>query len=258
LLLLPVEPFRYYLDGGAPFSSRSALSGFVPSVAAQENGKCQMDKLLKVQEVATILGVTTAWVYDHANRKRPRLVSPERAGPDWLAVGARAYPRPLPDLLNTMASQGDSYSAVRKVRMYLNAMVGVCLDERLISENPARKLELPTQLLRSACERFYTPEKIRRLLSKSHGREHLMLRIFMNCGLHRGELFALREDDVEPGRLRINEAGKDVERGDLGDQNSWEAHGQQGPYHTTSSGASDLLFPSKEALLFAWELPRAI
>jgi excisionase family DNA binding protein len=32
-----------------------------------------MEKLLTVEDVAQILSVSTAWVYDHADRKRPRI-----------------------------------------------------------------------------------------------------------------------------------------------------------------------------------------
>jgi integrase len=121
---------------------------------------------------------------------------------------------PLQDLLNTMALRGDSNSSVKKARTYLNAMLEYARDERLISDNPARKLQLPTRLLRAPCERFYTLDEVRRLLSTAHGREHLVLRIFINCGLRPGELFALREDDIEPRQLRIDEAIKEVERGE--------------------------------------------
>ena len=34
-----------------------------------------MDRLLTVDEVAEILHVSTAWVYDHADRKRPVIPS---------------------------------------------------------------------------------------------------------------------------------------------------------------------------------------
>jgi hypothetical protein len=44
----------------------------------------------------------------------------------------------------------------------------------------------------------------------------LVLRIFFNCGLRPGELFAPREDDVEPWQLRIDESVKETERGDRG------------------------------------------
>jgi excisionase family DNA binding protein len=34
-----------------------------------------MEKLLTAEEVAKIFGVSTAWVYDHADRKRPTIPS---------------------------------------------------------------------------------------------------------------------------------------------------------------------------------------
>jgi excisionase family DNA binding protein len=34
-----------------------------------------MDKLLTAEEVAKILNVSTAWVYDHADRKQPLIPS---------------------------------------------------------------------------------------------------------------------------------------------------------------------------------------
>jgi excisionase family DNA binding protein len=34
-----------------------------------------VERLLTVEEVAEILSVSSAWVYDHADRKRPRIPS---------------------------------------------------------------------------------------------------------------------------------------------------------------------------------------
>ena len=145
--------------------------------------------------------------------------SEKKTRPSVLALlGARPVREltrdPLQELLNTMARRGDSHSAVKKTRTYLAAALEYARDEKLIADNPARKLELPTKLLRRPCERYYTLEEVRRLLTHAHGREHLVLRIFFNCGLRPGELFALREDDVEPGQLRIDESVKESERGD--------------------------------------------
>ena len=191
-------------------------------------------------------------------------------------VGARKVREltrdPLQDLLNTMAVRGDSYSKVKKVRTYLAAALEYAHDERLIDSNPARKLELPTKLLRAPCERFYSLEEVRRLLSTAHGREHLVLRIFINCGLRPGELFALREDDVEPRQLRIDESLKEKETGDkrIGETKTpgsrayvsisqglqeeldiWiQARRQQRPYHKTAESESDLLFPSETGTPF--------
>lgn len=180
---------------------------------------------------------------------------------------------PLQELLNGMAARGDSYSVVKKARTYIAAALEFARDEHLLADNAARKLELPTQLLRAPCERYYSLEEIQRLLSKAHGREHLVLRIFINCGLRPGELFALREDDVEPGQLRIDEAVKEAERGpkrmgatktvaskayvgiSTGLQEELKiwiaARRQKTAYHTTASGSpSDLLFPNEKGRPF--------
>jgi integrase len=179
----------------------------------------------------------------------------------------------LQDLLNTLARRGDSYSAVKKARTYISAAFEYARDEHLIVDNPARKIELPVQLLRGPCERFYTQDEVRRLLSTAHGREHLVLRIFINCGLRPGELFALREDDVQPGQLRIDEAVKESERGKrrIGDTKTVASRGyvgistglqeeldiwirarhQKRPYHArTDASPSDLLFPSETGTPF--------
>ena len=174
-----------------------------------------------------------------------------------------------------MATRGDSRSAVMKARTYLSAMLAYGRDERLILDNPARKLEIPERLLKKTCERFYTLEEVRRLFANAHGREHLVLRVFLNCGLRPGELFALREDDVEPGRLRIDEAVKETERGArrIGDTKTassrsyvtvseglqqelemWiQARQQKQMYHSAASGlaaTSNLLFPSEAGTTF--------
>jgi integrase len=180
---------------------------------------------------------------------------------------------PLQELLNTMAARGDSTSKIKQARSYLSAALDYAHAERLIDTNPATRLELPTKLMRKPCERFLSLEEVRALLSAAHGREHLVLRIFINCGLRPGELFALKEDDLDLGGLRIDEALKEKERGAdrIGDPKTegskafvavspglrqeiemWiYARRQQKPYHAAaSSTASDLLFPNEAGKTF--------
>ncbi len=217
---------------------------------------------------ATRKAITSVFAGESTKKEQPSVLA---------MIGARQVREltrgPLQDLLNQMALRGDSYSAVKKARTYLASALEYARDERLISDNPARKLELPTQLLRKPCERYYSLEEVRRLFSQAHGREHLVLRIFINCGLRPSELFALREDDIETGQLRIDEAVKEVERGDrrIGETKTtgsrayvgisqglqdeleiWvQARRQQRPYHTTASASSSkLLFPTETGTPF--------
>ena len=53
--------------------------------------------------------------------------------------------------------------------------------------------------------RFLRPEACKRLLDSTAGRDNLIIRLLLFCGLRPGELFVLRWDDWEPGALRIDE-----------------------------------------------------
>ena len=122
---------------------------------------------------------------------------------------------PLQWLLVKMAREGRSKSALQKVRVHLKAMFEYAVDIDLIQRNPARgkRLVIPKKGLKKPCERFYELDEIRRLLKFSSGRDHVILRLLLVCGLRPGELFALRVRDVERGHIMIDEAIKQRESG---------------------------------------------
>ncbi len=118
---------------------------------------------------------------------------------------------PLQRLLNQIAERGYRRSTLKHIRTYLKAALEYAVDEGLIGRNPARKLELPkTQKSR---ERFYSSVEMKRLLSFAAGRENLIFRILLFCGLRPAELLALRIEDVGTDQLRIDEAVKEKEKG---------------------------------------------
>jgi integrase len=128
---------------------------------------------------------------------------------DWEL--AQLTPDPLQRLLNQLAARGYRKSTLQHIRTYVRAALEYAVDEGLLGRNPARKLELPkTQKSRS---RFYSLKEMRALLSASSGRENLVLRTLLFCGLRPAELLALRIEDVETNRLRIDEAVKEKEKG---------------------------------------------
>jgi integrase len=120
---------------------------------------------------------------------------------------------PLQLLINKMAEDGYSKSAVKHIRTYLKACFEYAIDEDLISKNPARKLALPI-IAKKPCERFLSVQEVQALLSAASAREHLVVRILAVCGLRPGEALALRIDDFEGTQLRIDEAVKERQRGD--------------------------------------------
>jgi len=89
-------------------------------------------------------------------------------------------------------------------------------------------------LKKKPSERFYSIEEVQRLMSIATGREHLVLRILLVCGLRPQELLALRDDDVTPSALLIDEAIKEKEKGAnrLGETKSVASNG----YVCISSG----------------------
>jgi len=120
---------------------------------------------------------------------------------------------PLQLLVNKMAEDGYSKSAVKHVRTYLKASFEYAIDEDLIPKNPARKLAMPN-IQKKPCERFLSVEEVQALLSTASQREHLVLRLLAVCGLRPGEALALRIDDFEGTQLRIDEAVKERQRGE--------------------------------------------
>jgi integrase len=84
--------------------------------------------------------------------------------------------------------------------------------------------------LRPVCGRFYSLPEIRGLLAAAANvslREHLIVRLFVVCGLRAQELFVLRVEDIEPGILRVDEALKETEKGSarIGDTKSSSSNG---------------------------------
>ncbi len=184
---------------------------------------------------------------------------------------------PLQGFLNSLALSGASYSSVKKTRTYLAAAFQYAVDERVIETNPARKLDLPTKLLqKNPCRRFYSLDEIRNLLAIASTREHVVLSIFLLCGLRPSELFLLREDDLDSRRIRIDQALKEAEKGKnrLGRPGDTKTPGSAGyvsisrglqqeienwlmlrsskaPYHRSAIGAeSDLLFSTEAGTPF--------
>ena len=108
----------------------------------------------------------------------------------------------LQEWLNELAaSRSKSYLA--KITYHLRAMFGEAVEEKLLDHNPTKHLLRPKT--RKSNERFLTMPECYRLLAACDGRDHLILRIFLICGLRPGELFALRVEDIEASRLRIDE-----------------------------------------------------
>ena len=105
--------------------------------------------------------------------------------------------------LNTLA-ESYSRSLVKKVLMQHRAILEEAVEQEFIIKNPARKLVMPAT--RKPCGRFLTLEEVDALLAQLEFRDRLIVRMFWSMGFRPGELFALRWDDVEDARVRVDES----------------------------------------------------
>ena len=105
--------------------------------------------------------------------------------------------------LNGLASKF-SHSICHKFRTNTKAILDEALEQDLITKNPARKLDLPET--RNICRRFLSTEEISELIAAAPPRDRLIIRMFLVLGLRPGELFALRRNDVDVNRLRVDES----------------------------------------------------
>jgi integrase len=128
-----------------------------------------------------------------------------------------------------------SKSLVKKVRTWGKAIIEEAVEQRFLSQNPARKLTLPPT--RDTCKRFLTIDEYHRMLDILYGRDRLIFRLFVIGAFRPGELFALRWRCFEGDSLRIEEA---VYRGKIGKPK------------TRSSAASVILPESLAADLRQW------
>ena len=160
--------------------------------------------------------LTLRWFWEHRYwpLHRPKLKESSRATVKWIVenhllkefgdaplAGIGRFE--LQTYLNRLATEEKSASFIHKARTYLKAILDEAIEQDFLLKNPARLLDKPRVVQNQ--KRFLTEKECFRLLQAAEGRDRLILRLFLLCGLRPGELFALRWDDVEPGLLRIDE-----------------------------------------------------
>jgi integrase len=109
--------------------------------------------------------------------------------------------------IDGMVRNNSSHSLLKKAVAHLRAILELAHDLDIIKRNPMRnpavKFEYKSRKPKS--ERYLSLEECRALLSTLSGRDHLIVRMFIQLGLRPEELFALRRNDVEGEFIRIDE-----------------------------------------------------
>src|SRR5690242_7281278 len=77
---------------------------------------------------------------------------------------------------------------------------------RTDARSTTRQRNVKRPRTRKPNEQFLSIEECKALLSVAAGRDRLIVSLFLVLGLRPSELFALRDTDVLPGILRIDEA----------------------------------------------------
>jgi integrase len=109
--------------------------------------------------------------------------------------------------INGMVTNNASHSLLNKAVAHLRAILDLAQELNLIMSNPMRsytfKLEQKSRKQKS--ERYLSLDECRALLSELSGRNHLIVRLFIQLGVRPEELFALRRNDVHDEFIRIDE-----------------------------------------------------
>ena len=156
------------------------------------------------------------------------------------------------DYLNRLAGKGYSFSVVGKAKTYLRALLAEAVEQDYIGKNPAIQLKIP--VTKESAKRTLSPDEIQRLLTGMEGRDRLILRIFLICGLRSGELFALQWKDWTSGELMVDESvwrgeiGKTKTAGSMGYvalSDSLESDLRAWRYECGNPGPDDLIFKSE-------------
>jgi integrase len=217
-----------------------------------------------VAKKSTPVDESVAWMFaKYRELKRRSWADASREIFEWVsdnvilpAIGERSLASIKRDdcqqLLNDLADAGRSSSLIAKVRVNLKAVFDEALELDLIPKNPARKLDIP-RTLAEKCSRFQTPEECERILAAAPTeRDRLIIRIALVCGLRPGELFGLRRNDIEPGRIRIDETVRNGEA-----KSETKTKGSKGSVSMPPSLEIEMraylrtIDPREDALLFA-------
>jgi integrase len=108
-------------------------------------------------------------------------------------------------VLDRIADAGRSKQTVRMALVIMRELFAEAVEDGRIGENPARKATLPNCKEGKETQAL-TVEQVVRLFERTSGRDYMMWRVMVMCGLRIGECLALRKTDVLPEGLVVDES----------------------------------------------------
>jgi integrase len=108
-------------------------------------------------------------------------------------------------VLDRIADAGRSKQTTRVALVIMREMLNEAVENGNIERNPAQKAMLPN--CREAKEtQSLTVEQVCRLFERTSGRDYVMWRVLILCGLRIGECIALKKSDVLQEGLLVDES----------------------------------------------------
>jgi integrase len=158
-------------------------------------------------------------------------------------INGKLAMRPIADVeegelqawLNGYVSTGASRSLLSNLLLHIRSVFKHARKKKIMTENPTEDLRAKSK--KRVCERALSLDECQRLLAVVTGRDHLVLRIFIQLGLRPEEVFALRRNDVIGDQLRVDEA---------------LVEGKSAPVKTQASGAFVYVPPDLQIELSHW------
>jgi integrase len=111
-------------------------------------------------------------------------------------------------LVNGMVRDNACQSLLHKVVTHSRSILDLAEESGHIKKNPLRRqtVKIAYQSRKPTSARCLSLQECRTLLAGLSGRDHLIVRMFLQLGLHPRELFALRRNDVSGELIRIDGA----------------------------------------------------
>jgi integrase len=225
----PYEAFVYSRRDGKKI--RKAFPTYGAARAWREDAnKAVRERKLRAPTTITLEQAATAWL-DGAREGliRPRSGTPYKPSAIRTYEGAlrrRVLPRlgqvrlteltrtDLQDLVDELAATGFNASTINVTLLPVRAVCRRALSRGEVAINPTSGLEMPA--VRGGRDRIAPPEECVRLLSALRRADRVVWATAMYAGLRRGELMALRVEDIDLGAGVIHvRRGWDAEAGEI-------------------------------------------
>jgi len=108
-------------------------------------------------------------------------------------------------VLDRIADAGKSRQTARNALVIMKELLNEAVENDFIPKNPARKVVLPNCAAPKETRSMVLPE-VQRLFEKTSGRDYMMWRVLVLCGLRIGECIALGKTDLAPDGLFVDES----------------------------------------------------